>query len=123
MPRTKICGDTYLYKDIATALERFRRYCGYTADEFSAVMRFSGTTWRRRLAKPEELTIGELWRAINALKIPYDDAAALLTAGIKQKPTKKAARSLDADAFFDELERRFTPRNPESLENNRGGRK
>lgn len=82
MPRTKICGDVYRYKDIVTAIDRWRRYWGVQEQDLASAMKMSVTTWHRRKSKPEELTIEEIWKAFSAVRIPTEEAAALLAAGI-----------------------------------------
>lgn len=83
MPRTKFTVEQDRYKDIGTMLRRWQRYWDCTDDDMGAVIGASGATWARRMAKPQSLTIEEIWKAIRFLKVPADIALSLITAGIR----------------------------------------
>jgi hypothetical protein len=71
-------------KNASNLLCAWQRHRDYT-DEFMGIQTHqSARTWyRHRKEAPQNLTLAELWRACNVLKIPPEDAFALLTSGVE----------------------------------------
>lgn len=83
MGKSKIFWFEYAIKALATELDAWRRHRDRSPAQMGIAMRFAARTWARRIADPESLTVAEMWRAINYLKIPPDEAVQLMTAGIE----------------------------------------
>ena len=83
MAKSKIFWFDYAVKNLAKELDAWRRHRDRAPAEMGTVMRFAARTWSRRMEEPENLTVAEMWRAINYLKIPTEEAVKLMTAGIE----------------------------------------
>lgn len=83
MGRSKIFWFDYAVKELANVINAWRRHRNRTPAEMGIAMRFAARTWARRMQDPSSLTVAEMWRAINYLKIPADEAVKLMTAGIE----------------------------------------
>ena len=83
MGRSKIFWLEYAIKDLSKELDAWRRHRDRSPAQMGIAMRFAARTWARRIADPGSLTVAEMWRAINYLKIPPDEAVKLMTAGIE----------------------------------------
>lgn len=88
MPKSKIFKMDYAVKSLAIVLRSWARHRDMNPTEIGRAMGFSANTWFLRMRNPANLTVVEMWKAINALKIPPDEAAALMTAGIESLNTK-----------------------------------
>lgn len=83
MPRVKIYWFDDAVANLSNVLKAWQRHRDRDAEQMSKALRCSPGTWFARMRKPENLTLEEVWRAINYLKIPPDEAVAMLTAGIE----------------------------------------
>ncbi len=83
MPRSKLLWFEDAVDNLAKQLKAWQRHREREPEQVAAVMRFSLATWFARMRNPENLTLAEIWRAINYLKIPKDEAVAMLTAGLE----------------------------------------
>ena len=71
----------------------WQRHRDYTDEYMGIQTHQSARTWRRhRKEAPQNLELAELWRAINVLKIPPEDAFALLTSGVECLKGKELKR-------------------------------
>lgn len=77
-------------KKAAKILCEWQRHRDYSDEYMGIQTHHSERTWyRRRKQAPEAITLADAWRAINALRMPPDDALALLTAGVEMFKGKK----------------------------------
>lgn len=68
-------------RDMANGIECWRRYAGLTQDEAGSLIGVTRKTYSQRIAQGN-MTVREFWRLAAALKIPRDDAAQMLLAGL-----------------------------------------
>lgn len=85
MPKSRIFRIDYALKSITDSLQGWARHRDKSPAQMGVAMHFSATTWYERMKHPEKLTIAEIWRAVEYLKIPADEAVSLLTAGIETR--------------------------------------
>lgn len=83
MAKSKIFWFDEALADIAKQIKAWQRHRDRTPEQMAEMMRFSKKTWFNRMQSPEKLTVEEVWRAINYLKIPPDEAVTMLSAGIE----------------------------------------
>ena len=82
MPKTSFFAFDNAIQAIGETLAAWQRHRDWDDDRIGVVLHISGHTWHRRKKTPKNLTIEEIWRAMNALKIPHEEAVAVLTAGL-----------------------------------------
>ncbi len=83
MPKSKIFWFDDAVKGIAKELSAWMRHRDRNAFDICLVLGFSSTTWFHRMKKPKNFTLEEVWKAINYLKIPPEEAVKILTAGVE----------------------------------------
>ena len=80
-------------KTASNLLCDWQRHRDYTDEYMGIQTHQSARTWyRRRKETPQNITLADAWRAINALKMPADDAFALLTSGAECLKGKELKR-------------------------------
>lgn len=89
MAKSKIFWFDNAVAGLAVIIKGWQRHRDRSPEQMGDAMRFSANTWFNRMRTPEKLTVAEVWRAINYLKIPTDEAVAMLTAGIESLQTSK----------------------------------
>lgn len=88
MPKVNLYWFDNAVADLGKQLKAWQRHRDRSPEQMGAILRFCANTWNSRMRKPENLTVEEVWRAINYLKIPTDEAVAMLTAGIESLKKK-----------------------------------
>jgi hypothetical protein len=89
MPKSKIFWFDEAVASVIKTLQAWMRHRDCEAGTLASVMGFGKNTWFNRAKKPENLTLVELWKAIDYLKIPERDAVEMLTAGVRSLKTSK----------------------------------
>jgi hypothetical protein len=82
MPKSNIFFLDNAIADVGKTLAAWQRHRDYDNKRMGIGVHVSERTWARRKSTPKEITIEELWRACNLLKIPHDEAVAMLIGGL-----------------------------------------
>ena len=83
MPKSKIFWFDEAVNNLGAEIKAWVRHRDRSATEMANATWLGVGTWYGRLRNPKNLTVEEVWRAINYLKIPTEDAVRMLTAGIE----------------------------------------
>lgn len=83
MPKVNLYWFDNAVANLGKQLKAWQRHRNCSSEEMGVRLRFCANTWNSRMRSPEKLTVEEVWKAANYLKIPPNEAVAMLTAGLE----------------------------------------